>query len=179
MIALLQRVSRAKVTVAGETIGYIGKGMLVLLCAERGDTEKEADTLLARLLNYRIFGDHNGKMNLSLAAVGGELLLVPQFTLAANTRSGTRPSFSAAAPPETGKALFDYFVSQAREKVSNLQTGRFGAHMEVELVNDGPVTFWLHTPPAATDGQHPCAKTGQSGTIGQNNGKTHPLKEKI
>lgn len=171
MIALLQRVSRAKVTVAGETIGQIGKGLLVLLCAERGDTEKEADTLLSRLVNYRVFSDQEGKMNLPLAAVGGELLLVPQFTLAANTRSGTRPSFSAAAPPEIGKALFDYFALQAREKVANLQTGRFGAHMEVELVNDGPVTFWLHTPPH-------CAKPGQSGTIGQNNGNPHPLKEK-
>lgn len=178
MIALLQRVSRAKVTVAGETIGQIGKGLLVLLCAERGDTEKEADTLLSRLVNYRVFNDHNGKMNLSLAAVGGELLLVPQFTLAANTRSGTRPSFSAAAPPETGKALFDYFAGKAREKVAKLQTGRFGAHMEVELVNDGPVTFWLHTPPAAANTTPHCAKPGQSGTIGQNNGNPHPPKEK-
>lgn len=178
MIALLQRVSRAQVTVAGETIGKIGKGLLVLLCAERGDTEKEADILLNRLINYRVFNDPNGKMNLSLAAIGGELLLVPQFTLAANTRSGTRPSFSSAAPPETGRALFDYFVRQAKEKVARLETGRFGAHMEVELVNDGPVTLWLSTPPAAADLPPGCAKPGQSGKIAQNNGKPHPPKEK-
>ncbi len=147
MIALLQRVTRAQVVVDGETVGQIGKGLLVLLCAERGDTEKEADTLLNRLVNYRVFNDPDGKMNLSLTTVQGDLLLVPQFTLAANTRSGTRPSFSSAAPPETGRHLFDYFVRQAEEKISRVQTGIFGAHMEVELVNDGPVTIWLHTPP--------------------------------
>lgn len=150
MIALLQRVSRAQVVVEGDVIGHIGKGLLVLLCAERGDTEKEADTLLNRLVNYRVFNDNEGKMNLSLAAVQGDLLLVPQFTLAANTRSGTRPSFSAAASPDVGQRLFDYFIRQAQAKVSRVQTGRFGAHMEVELVNDGPVTIWLHTPPADT-----------------------------
>jgi D-tyrosyl-tRNA(Tyr) deacylase len=149
MIALLQRVSRARVVVAGETTGQIGNGLLVLLCAERGDTEKEADTLLNRLINYRVFNDANGKMNLSLTATGGELLLVPQFTLAANTRSGTRPSFSDAAPPDIGQHLFDYFVRQAKNRLQKVETGRFGAHMEVELVNDGPVTIWLNTPPAA------------------------------
>jgi D-tyrosyl-tRNA(Tyr) deacylase len=148
MIALLQRVSRARVIVDQETVGSIGNGLLVLLCAERGDTEKEADTLLNRLINYRVFNDNDSKMNLSLTAVEGELLLVPQFTLAANTRSGTRPSFSSAAPPDVGQSLFDYFVRQAQGKISRVQTGRFGAHMEVELVNDGPVTIWLHTPPS-------------------------------
>ena len=150
MIALLQRVSRGQVIVDGETIGRIGKGLLVLLCAERGDTEKEADMLLNRLINYRIFNDSDGKMNLSLDTVKGELLLVPQFTLAANTRSGTRPSFSSAATPDIGQRLFDYVVTQAKRKVSHVQTGRFGAHMEVELINDGPVTIWLHTPPVDT-----------------------------
>lgn len=152
MIALLQRVSRAQVTVGGEIAGRIGKGLLVLLCAERGDTEKEADTLLNRLINYRVFNDPDGKMNLSLTAVKGELLLVPQFTLAANTRSGTRPSFSSAATPEVGQRLFDYFVRQAQGKVPHTRTGRFGAHMEVELVNDGPVTIWLHTHPSEDNG---------------------------
>ena len=147
MIALLQRVSRARVVVSGETVGSIGKGLLVLLCAERGDTEKEAETLLRRLVNYRIFNDPDGKMNLSLTAIEGELLLVPQFTLAADTRSGTRPSFSPAAPPDIGERLFDYVARQAKEMLGRVETGRFGAHMEVELVNDGPVTIWLHTPP--------------------------------
>ncbi|WAW10902.1 D-aminoacyl-tRNA deacylase [Oxalobacter vibrioformis] len=150
MIALLQRVSRAQVVVEEEIVGRIGKGLLVLLCAERGDTEKEADALLNRLVNYRVFNDSDGKMNLSLDTVKGDLLLVPQFTLAANTRSGTRPSFSAAASPDVGQRLFDYFTRQAKATVSHVQTGRFGAHMEVELVNDGPVTIWLHTPPADT-----------------------------
>ncbi|MCL1886434.1 MAG: D-aminoacyl-tRNA deacylase [Betaproteobacteria bacterium] len=153
MIALLQRVSHARVIVDGDTVGHIGKGLVVLLCAERGDTKKEADNLLNRLVNYRVFNDNNGKMNLSLITVEGELLLVPQFTLAANTRSGTRPSFSHAAPPDIGQHLFDYFAQQAKEKGIKVETGRFGAHMEVELVNDGPVTLWLHVPPSF-DGTH-------------------------
>ncbi len=145
MISLLQRVSQASVTVGKETIGRIGKGLLVLLCAERDDTEKEADYLLERIVNYRVFSDENGKMNLSIMAVKGELLIVPQFTLAANTRSGTRPSFSPAAPPDIGKRLFDYFVGQAKTRLPHIQTGQFGADMQVALINDGPVTFWLDT----------------------------------
>ena len=145
MFALLQRVSEASVTVDGQITGQIGKGLMVLLCAERGDTEKEADALLHRLLGYRVFYDENGKMNLSITAVNGGLLLVPQFTLAADTSSGTRPSFSPAAPPDEGKRLFDYFVTQARTRISPVETGVFGADMKVALVNDGPVTFWLQT----------------------------------
>lgn len=147
MIALLQRVSEASVKVNGEIVGQIDHGLMVLLCAERGDSEKEADALLNRLLNYRVFYDDNGKMNLSVTAVGGDLLLVPQFTLAADTKSGTRPSFSPAAPPDEGKRLFDYFVKQARSKLAKVETGEFGADMKVALVNDGPVTFWLQTKP--------------------------------
>ncbi len=145
MIALLQRVSEASVRVDGEIVGGIGTGLMVLLCAERGDSEKEADTLLNRLLNYRVFYDENGKMNLSVLSVEGSLLLVPQFTLAADTRSGTRPSFSPAAPPAEGKRLFDYVVQQARTKLPSVETGIFGADMKVSLINDGPVTFWLQT----------------------------------
>ena len=145
MISLLQRVSQASVTVEREEIGRIGKGLLVLLCAERNDTEKEADQLLERILNYRVFSDENGKMNRSVISTGGELLIVPQFTLAADTKSGTRPSFTPAAPPDIGKKLFDYFVSQAKARLSGIQTGQFGADMQVALVNDGPVTFWLDT----------------------------------
>lgn len=145
MISLLQRVSQARVTVDNQEIGRIGKGLLVLLCAEREDTEKEADQLLEKLLNYRIFSDENGKMNLSITAIGGELLIVPQFTLAADTRSGTRPSFSPAAPPDIGKKLFDYFVDKAKTRLPRIQTGQFGADMQVALINDGPVTFWLDT----------------------------------
>ena len=145
MISLLQRVSQASVTVEREEIGRIGKGLLVLLCAERNDTEKEADQLLERILNYRVFSDENGKMNRSVISTGGDLLIVPQFTLAADTKSGTRPSFTPAAPPDIGKKLFDYFVSQAKARLSGIQTGQFGADMQVALVNDGPVTFWLDT----------------------------------
>jgi len=150
MIALLQRVAQASVSVDGSVIGAIGPGLLVLLCAERGDTEKEADALLAKLLAYRVFGDDAGRMNRSLTDVAGGLLLVPQFTLAADTRSGTRPSFTPAAAPEDGLRLFDYVVRQAQKRhgTAPVQTGRFGAHMQVALVNDGPVTFWLQvTPP--------------------------------
>ena len=143
MIGLLQRVSQAGVVVDGETVGAIGPGLMVLLCAERNDTEREADLLLSKLLAYRVFSDDAGKMNRSVTDVAGGLLLVPQFTLAADTQSGTRPSFTPAAPPEEGKRLFDYFVEKARMKHPVVETGRFGAHMQVSLTNDGPVTFWL------------------------------------
>ena len=143
MIALLQRVSRASVVVDGATIGAIDAGLMVLLCAERGDSEKEADLLLTKLLGYRVFSDAAGKMNRSLVDVAGGLLLVPQFTLAADTKSGSRPSFTPAASPQDGLRLFDYFVRQARAKHAAVETGSFGADMQVSLTNDGPVTFWL------------------------------------
>lgn len=149
MIGLLQRVAEASVVVDGERIGSIGKGLLVLLCAERGDTPKEADALLAKLLSYRVFPDADGKMNLNLAQAGGGLLLVPQFTLAADTRSGTRPSFTPAAPPQQARELFDYTVARARAAHAQVDTGRFGADMKVALINDGPVTFWLQVSPTA------------------------------
>ena len=148
MIALLQRVTQAKVDVAGATIGAIDAGLMVLVCAERGDTEKEADALLTKLLGYRVFADEAGKMNRSVTDVEGGLLLVPQFTLAADTRSGTRPSFSPAAPPADGRRLFDHVVRQARERHGIVETGRFGADMQVALTNDGPVTFWLRFDPS-------------------------------
>jgi D-tyrosyl-tRNA(Tyr) deacylase len=147
MIALLQRVSRASVVVDDRTVGAIGAGLMVLLCAERNDTEKEADALLAKLLSYRVFSDDAGKMNRSVTDVAGGLLLVPQFTLAADTQSGTRPSFTPAATPAEGQRLFDYFVAQARKKHAVVETGQFGAHMQVSLTNDGPVTFWLQIKP--------------------------------
>jgi D-tyrosyl-tRNA(Tyr) deacylase len=147
MIALLQRVTQASVKVENEVIGAIKRGLMVLVCAERGDTEKEADALLTKLLAYRVFSDAVGKMNLSVADVNGALLLVPQFTLAADTQSGTRPSFTPAAPPQEGRVLFDYFVRHAREKHVNVETGQFGADMQVSLTNDGPVTFWLQIKP--------------------------------
>ncbi len=147
MIALLQRVSQASVVVDGSTIGAIQAGLLVLLCAERGDTEREADALLAKLLGYRVFADAAGKMNLSLRDVAGGLLLVPQFTLAADTKSGTRPSFTPAASPEAGMRLFDHAVRQARALHAIVETGQFGADMKVSLTNDGPVTFWLQVSP--------------------------------
>ena len=143
MIGLLQRVTQAKVEVAGSSVGAIGAGLVVLVCAERGDSETEADRLLERVLGYRIFGDAEGKMNLSLRDAGGGLLLVPQFTLAADTRKGMRPSFTPAAAPAEGERLFEYFVAKARATYSVVQTGRFGAHMQVSLTNDGPVTIWL------------------------------------
>ena len=152
MIGLLQRVSAASVTVDGERIGAIGRGLLVLLCAEKGDSEREADALLTKLLGYRVFPDEAGKMNRSLADVEGGLLLVPQFTLAADTRSGTRPSFSPAAAPEDGRRLFDHAVRQARGRHAIVETGRFGADMQVALTNDGPVTFWLRIDPPKTSG---------------------------
>jgi D-tyrosyl-tRNA(Tyr) deacylase len=152
MIALLQRVSHASVVVDGVQVGAIGRGLLVLVCAEKGDTEKQADALLAKLLAYRVFGDDAGKMNRSVADVQGGLLLVPQFTLAADTNSGTRPSFSPAASPQDGLRLFDHFVVRARASHPLVDTGRFGADMKVSLTNDGPVTFWLQITPATTIG---------------------------
>ena len=147
MIALLQRVTKACVEVDGNTIGTINQGLMVLVCAERGDTTAQADALLTKLLAYRVFSDDAGKMNRSVKDVQGGLLLVPQFTLAADTNSGTRPSFTPAAPPDIGKQLFDYFVAQANSKHANVATGQFGADMQVSLTNDGPVTFWLQTKP--------------------------------
>jgi D-tyrosyl-tRNA(Tyr) deacylase len=147
MIGLLQRVGQASVTVDGQVIGAIDRGLLVLVCAEKGDTEREAEALLTKLLGYRVFADEAGKMNRSLVDVAGGLLLVPQFTLAADTRSGMRPSFSPAAAPEDGRRLFDHAVRRARERHANVATGRFGADMQVALVNDGPVTFWLRIDP--------------------------------
>jgi D-tyrosyl-tRNA(Tyr) deacylase len=147
MIGLLQRVSQAAVVVDGETVGAIGAGLMVLVCAEKGDTEREADALLAKLLSYRVFADDAGKMNRSVTDVKGGLLLVPQFTLAADTKSGTRPSFSPAASPEDGRRLFDYVVRRAGDAHGNVETGRFGSDMKVSLTNDGPVTFWLRVDP--------------------------------
>lgn len=145
MIGLLQRVTSASVDVAGGRIGAIDRGLLVLIGVRKGDTEQKADRLLQRLLGYRIFPDEQGKMNLGLKDIAGGLLLVPQFTLAADTRSGMRPGFSTAAPPDEGQRLFDYLVSRARENHAPVATGEFGADMQVSLVNDGPVTFWLET----------------------------------
>jgi len=143
MIGLLQRVTEARVEVGGGLVGAIGPGLLVLACAQRGDTEAQAERLVERLLNYRVFSDANGKMNLSLRDVGGALMLVPQFTLAADTSRGTRPSFTPAAPPEEGKRLFQHLLACARASHSPVASGEFGAHMRVSLVNDGPVTLWL------------------------------------
>lgn len=148
MIALLQRVARAHVEVAGQTVGAIGPGLMVLLCAERGDTARQGETLLARLLAYRVFADDRGRMNRSLSDTGGGLLLIPQFTLAADTRSGLRPSFTPAAPPDLARPLFNEFVQQASTRHAPVQTGVFGADMQVHLVNDGPVTFWLQVDPS-------------------------------
>ena len=145
MIGLLQRVTQASVSVAGETIGAIGPGLLVLVGVEKGDDEKRAERLVERLLGYRVFPDESGRMNLSLRDVGGGLLLVPQFTLAADTRKGTRASFTSAAPPDEGRRLFDHLVARARQAHQPVATGRFGADMQVALVNDGPVTFWLES----------------------------------
>lgn len=147
MIGLLQRVTEAQVTVDGVVIGRIGHGLMVLVGVQRGDTEAIADRLLERLLTYRVFPDTAGRMNLSLTDIGGGLMLVPQFTLAADTRKGTRPSFSSAAPPELGLALFEHLVHEARTRCPLVAHGRFGAIMQVALVNDGPVTFWLQVAP--------------------------------
>jgi D-tyrosyl-tRNA(Tyr) deacylase len=147
LIGLLQRVSQARVEVEGRTVGEIGPGLLVLVCAVRGDTQSEAERLLDRLLGCRVFADTDGKMNLSLKDTGGGLLLVPQFTLAAETRMGNRPSFTGAAPPEDGRRLFDYLLARARNLHTPVASGVFGAHMAVTLTNDGPVTIWLQLPP--------------------------------
>lgn len=149
MIALVQRVSRAEVVVDSETVGAIGRGILALIGVQRGDNAASADRLLERLLTYRIFCDEQGKMNLSLRDIQGELLLVSQFTLAADTQKGTRAGFSTAAAPEDARRLFDYFLDRARTAHGSVAAGVFGAHMQVSLVNDGPVTFWLQTPPAS------------------------------
>ena len=150
MISLLQRVRAARVEVDGQTIGAIGPGLLVLVCAERGDTEREADKLLAKLLKLRIFTDDAGKMNRSVQDVAGGLLLVSQFTLAADTGGGNRPSFTQAAAPEEGRRLYDYLVAQARAAHPQVATGQFAADMQVHLVNDGPVTIPLRMAPAAS-----------------------------
>lgn len=152
MIALIQRVARASVAVDGRVTGEIGAGLLALVCAERGDTEAEAERLLAKLLGYRVFSDAAGKMNLPVRDIDGRgtpggLLVVSQFTLAADTNSGTRPSFTPAASPEDGRRLYEHFVARARAAHPEVQTGEFGAMMQVSLVNDGPVTFWLRVPP--------------------------------
>lgn len=166
MIALLQRVTHGQVAVDGELIGQIGAGLLVLVCAEPADTDADGQALLDRLIRYRVFADEKGRMNRSLLdlqttlatelptapvteylAQAG-LLLVPQFTLAANTSSGLRPGFSAAAPPGLAAGLFEEFTRLARERIKGVQTGRFGADMQVSLTNDGPVTFWLQHPRA-------------------------------
>jgi D-aminoacyl-tRNA deacylase len=141
MMVVLQRVSEACVRVDGVVIGQIGKGLLVLLCAEKGDTDEVADKMLAKILKMRIFGDDTGKMNWSVQDTAGGLLVVSQFTLAADVSSGTRPGFSAAAAPEDGRRLYDHFVSRAQQLHAVVQTGRFAADMKVALVNDGPVTI--------------------------------------
>ena len=149
MKALLQRVAEARVVVAGETIGRIDAGLLVLVCAERGDAEAQADKLLAKILKLRIFSDEAGKMNLSVQDVKGGLLVVSQFTLAADASGGNRPSFTGAAAPDEGRRLYDYFVVQARALHPQVETGRFAADMQVHLVNDGPVTVPLQIAPGA------------------------------
>jgi D-tyrosyl-tRNA(Tyr) deacylase len=146
VIALIQRVAEASVCVGGETVGAIGKGILALVGVERGDGEDEAARLAERVLGYRIFPDAAGRMNRSLLEVEGRLLAVPQFTLVADTRKGSRPSFSGGASPEVGMRVFEKFVQFAHQK-TRVETGRFGAEMRVSLVNDGPVTFWLQVKP--------------------------------
>ena len=143
MIAILQRVSQASVRVDGEVIGQIGAGLLVLLCAEKGDTDAVADKMLAKMLKLRIFSDDAGKMNRSVQDTGGGLLVVSQFTLAADVTGGNRPSFTQAAAPDEGRRLYEHFVAQARTQHPVVQTGRFAADMQVALVNDGPITIPL------------------------------------
>ncbi len=149
MIGLLQRVTSAWVEVDSERVGQIGPGLMVLIGVERGDEAAQADRLLDRLLTYRVFADDQGRMNRSLKDVGGGLLLVPQFTLAADTRKGTRPGFSPAAEPAEGKKWFEYLLRQARNAHPVVQSGVFGADMQVTLTNDGPVTFWLRVDPTS------------------------------
>lgn len=148
MISVLQRVREARVEVNGQTVGAIGAGLLVLVCAERGDTEMEADKLLAKILKLRIFSDAAGKMNQSVQDTGGGLLLVSQFTLAADTAGGNRPSFTQAAAPDEGRRLYDYVVAQARKVHPKVATGQFAADMQVHLINDGPVTIPLRMAPS-------------------------------
>jgi len=143
MISIIQRVSHAEVCIADQSVGKIERGIMALVAIEKLDTEKTAQRLFERILNYRIFPDAEGRMNLSLKNIQGGLLLVPQFTLAADTNSGNRPSFTPAAPAEKGEALFSYFVSYAKSNYANIETGQFGAEMQVSLLNDGPVTFTL------------------------------------
>ena len=152
MIGLLQRVTDASVSVGGEVVGRIGPGILLLLGVQRGDSEREADRLLERVATYRIFDDADGRMNVSLLDSGGALLVVSQFTLAAETRTGTRPGFSTAAAPSDGERLYEHFVVAARRRIRTVATGRFGARMHLTLTNDGPVTFWLEVAPAAGGG---------------------------
>jgi D-tyrosyl-tRNA(Tyr) deacylase len=147
MIGLIQRVTRASVRVGERIVGEIGAGLLVFVCAERGDRERQVEQLVGKVTSLRVFPDSAGKMNRSVRDVGGGLLLVPQFTLAADTRSGTRPSFTPAAPPDEGQLLFERFVEVARRSYPQVATGEFGAMMQVELVNDGPVTLWLRVEP--------------------------------
>ena len=152
MKAVLQRVAQARVVIAGETVGQIAQGLLVLVCAERGDSEAQADKLLAKILKLRIFSDEAGKMNRSVQDLDGQgacggLLIVSQFTLAADASGGNRPSFTGAAPPEEGRRLYDYFVVRARAGHPQVETGQFAADMQVHLVNDGPVTIPLHIAP--------------------------------
>jgi len=149
MIALIQRVTRAEVTVDSQIVGAIGRGILALIGVRRGDTTASGDRLLEKVLTYRIFPDEQGKMNLSLRDIQGELLLVSQFTLAADTQKGTRAGFSTAAAPEDARRLFDHFRDRARAVHGSVASGVFGADMQVSLVNDGPVTFWLETPAAS------------------------------
>ena len=143
MIALIQRVSQAQVDVNGETVGKIGKGLLVLLGVEKEDTQEKADKLAEKVLNYRVFSDENDKMNLNVQQAGGELLVVSQFTLAADTQKGLRPSFSKGAAPALANELYQYFAQKCGQKIG-VSTGQFAADMQVSLVNDGPVTFWLN-----------------------------------
>ncbi len=145
MIGLLQRVSQASVAVDGDTIGAIGKGLMVLVAVHREDTEKDIERLAERILGYRVFPDAEGRMNLSIADIDGGLLLVPQFTLAADTKKGTRASFTKAAEPAVGETYFERLVALCRERHEIVETGKFGANMQVQLINDGPVTFWLET----------------------------------
>lgn len=145
MIGLLQRVNRADVEVGGRRIAKIDRGLLVLVGVQARDTAALADRLLERLLGYRVFADPAGRMNLSLSDIGGQLLLVPQFTLAADTSKGRRPGFSHAADPALGQQLYDHLLSEARKRIAVVQSGRFGANMQVSLTNDGPVTFWLES----------------------------------
>ena len=143
MIGLLQRVKNASVTVNEQVIGAVKQGLLVLVCAEKGDSAEQCEKLAKKVLAYRIFEDENGKMNKSVSDIGGEILIVSQFTLAADTAKGLRPSFTPAADPETGKRLHEHFIEKVGESGLKTQTGQFGANMQVALINDGPVTIWL------------------------------------